>query len=82
MPTAEMLVAKLLFNSAISTKDAKFMTMDISNVYLMTPLKRPQYIRMKLVDIPQEIIEEYKLLDKATPDGSIYIEATTLLTDC
>ena len=55
-PTAEMLVAKLLFNSVISTKDAKFMTMDISNFYLMTPLKRPEYIRMKLANIPQEII--------------------------
>ena len=36
-PTAEMLVAKLLFNSTISTKGARFMTMDISNFYLMTP---------------------------------------------
>ena len=43
-PTAEMLVAKLLFNSVISTKGAKFMTMDISNFYLMTPLSRPEYI--------------------------------------
>ena len=53
-----MLVAKLLFNSVISTKDAKFMTLDISNFYLMTPLKRPEYIRMKLADIPEEIIVE------------------------
>ena len=41
-PTADMLVAKMLFNSVISTPGAKFMTMDISNFYLMTPLKRPQ----------------------------------------
>ena len=74
-PTADMLVAKLLFNSVISTKDAKFMTLDISNFYLMTPLKRPEFIRMKLSDIPDEIIREYKLRDKATPDGSIYIVA-------
>ena len=74
-PTADMLVAKLLFNSVISTKDAKFMTLDISNFYLMTPLKRPEYIRMKLADIPEEIIVEYKLRNKATPDGSIYIVA-------
>ena len=40
-PTAEMLVAKLLFNSVISTHGAHFMTMDITNFYLMTPLKRP-----------------------------------------
>jgi hypothetical protein len=32
-PTAEMLVAKLLFNSVISTPGARFMTMDISNFY-------------------------------------------------
>jgi hypothetical protein len=37
-PTVEMLVAKLLFNSVVSTPDAKFITMDISNFYLMTPL--------------------------------------------
>ena len=30
-PTAEILVAKLLFNSVISTNGAKFMTIDISN---------------------------------------------------
>ena len=41
-PTADMLVAKTLFNSVISTLGAKFMTMDISNFYLMTPLKRPE----------------------------------------
>ncbi len=75
-PTAEMLVAKILFNSVISTPGAKFMTMDISNFYLMTPLTRPEYIRIKLADIPQEIIDEYKLKSKATPDGSIHIVAT------
>ena len=45
-PTAEMLVAKLLFNSVVSTPGAKFMTMDIPNFYLMTPLKRPEFIRI------------------------------------
>ena len=39
--TACMLVAKLLLNSVVSTKGAKFMTMDISKFYLMTPLNRP-----------------------------------------
>ena len=74
-PTADMLVAKLLFNSIISTPKAKFMTMDISNFYLMTPLKRKEYIRMKISDIPEEIIIEYKLRDLVTDDGSIYIQA-------
>ena len=60
-PTAEMLVAKMLFNSVISTKSARFMTMDISNFYLMAPLYQPEFIQMKLSDIPDEVIKEYKL---------------------
>ena len=52
-PTADMLVAKILFNSVVSTRNAKFMTMDISNFYLMTPLKRPEYIRISIKDIPE-----------------------------
>jgi hypothetical protein len=74
-PTAEMLVAKMLFNSINSTKDARFVTMDISNIYLMTPLHCPEFIRMKLSDIPDEVIEECKLREKATKNGSIYIRA-------
>ena len=72
--TAGMLLAKLLFNSIVSTKSAQFMAMDISNFYLMTPLSRPKYIHIKLSDNPDEIIKD-NLLEKATKDGSIYIEA-------
>ena len=75
-PTAEILVAKMLFNSVVSTRGAKFMTMDISNFYLQTPLKRKEYIRIKLSNIPEEVIREYKLHSKATKDGSIHIEAS------
>jgi hypothetical protein len=59
-----MLVTKTLFNSVISTKGARFMTMDISNFYLMTPLHQPEFIRMKLSNIPDKIINEYKLQNK------------------
>ena len=60
-PTAEMLVAKVLFNSVISTKNARFMRMYIANFYLMTPLSRPEYIHVSIKDIPDEIIREYDL---------------------
>ena len=60
-PTADLLVAKILFNSTISTPGAKFMTMDISKFYLNSPLLRPEYIRLKISDIPEEIIKEYHL---------------------
>jgi hypothetical protein len=73
--TAEMLVAKLLFISFISTQGARFMMMDIPNFYLITPLKRPKYVKIKLSDIPEEIIVKYKLHDLANSDGSVYIKA-------
>ena len=75
-PTADMLVAKMLFNSVVSTPGARFMTMDISNFYLMNPMKRPEYIRQKLNDIPDEIIREYKLRDLADRNGNVYLMAT------
>jgi len=65
-PTAEMLVAKILFNSIIFTKDAKFMTINISNFYLNSPLPRPEFVKIKINDIPEEIIKEYKLRNKVT----------------
>ena len=55
-PTADMLVAKILFNSVISTKGARFMTIDISNFYFITPLKQPEYIHIHIRDIPDKII--------------------------
>ena len=54
-PTADMLVTKMLMNSVISTKGVRFMMMDISNFYLMTSLKRPEYIKINITDIPEEI---------------------------
>ncbi len=52
------------------------MTMDISTFYLNSPLPRPEFIRIKLSDIPEEIIVEYMLREKATSNRSIYIMAT------
>ena len=73
-PTANLLLIKIFFNSVISTPGAKFANADISNFYLMTPLKRPEYAKIKLSDIPEEVIKEYKLHEQATPDGWIYIK--------
>jgi len=56
-PTLEILVAKMLFNSVISTKGAHFMTKDIFIFYLMTPLHQPEFIWMKLSDILDKVIE-------------------------
>ena len=52
------------------------MTMDISNFYLNTPLKRAEYIKIKLEDIPDEVINEYKLRDTVNKNGYVHIKAT------
>ena len=41
----------------------------------MTPLKRSEYIRIKVRDIPDEIIKEYKLKEKTDARGAVYIVA-------
>ncbi len=43
-PTADILTVKLLLNSIISTPNAKFMTMDIKDFYLNTPMARYEYM--------------------------------------
>ena len=73
-PTADLLTVKLLINSVISTHGARFFTMDIKNFYLNTPMARYEYMRLKLADMSADVIEHYKLLDVATPDGYVYCE--------
>ncbi len=73
-PTANLLLIKIFLNSVISTDRAKFATADLSNFYFMTPLKRPENGRVKLMDISDKILGEYKLHEKATPDGWIYFK--------
>eukprot|EP00804_Cyclotella_cryptica_P019412 CCRYP_006613-RA/>CCRYP_006613-RA protein AED:0.27 eAED:0.27 QI:0/-1/0/1/-1/1/1/0/573 len=72
-PTANMLTTKVLLNSVISTKGARFMTIDIKDFYLNTPIVRPEYMRLKLSIIPDHIIELYKLDKLATTDGYVYV---------
>ena len=57
--TADMEVVKILLNSVVSTTDAKWMTADITDFYLGTPLKRKEYLRIPKKLIPDECMEEF-----------------------
>ncbi len=50
------------------------MTMDIKDYYLNTPMARYKYMRLRIADMPDDVIEHYNLKDKATPEGYIYCE--------
>ncbi len=56
-PTTDLLTVKLLIDSVISTPNAKFMTFDLKDFYLMTPMKCYEYFQMKLELFPQDIID-------------------------
>ena len=58
--TTSIETAKILINSVLSTKNAKFMSIDISSFYIQNDLSDYQYIRFHISMIPQEIIDEYK----------------------
>ena len=73
-PTTNMLTIKLLLNSVISTPGEKFMTIDIKDFYLNTLMMRYKYMRLKLEDLPEDVIKEYKLRDKVTKDGYVYLK--------
>ena len=51
------------------------MTIDVSNFYLMKPLKRPEFIHINVRDIPDDIIKEYKLKEKTDMKSAVYIVA-------
>jgi hypothetical protein len=48
------------------------MTINISDFYLMTPLKLPKFIRISINDILEEIIIKYKLREIADSKGMVY----------
>jgi hypothetical protein len=72
-PMGSIELVRLLINSVLSQYNARLATMDLNNFYLSTLLDWPEYVRIKLVDIPQEFIDEYKL-NKLARDSWIYFE--------
>ena len=62
-PTADLNLVKLLINSVLSRPGAKFACFDAANFYLQTPMARPEYVKIKYSDIPDEFRKEYNLAD-------------------
>ena len=73
-PTVDLLTVKLLLNSVISTSNAKFMTIDIKDFYLNTPMDRFEYMKLKLSDLPEDFVKLYNLASKVDKNGFVYLE--------
>ena len=73
-PTVDLLTVKLLLNSIISSPGSKFLTININNFYLNTPMERFEYMRLKLSDLPEDFVERYNLEPKSDKNGQVYVK--------
>ena len=48
--------------------------MDIKDFYLNSPVTRFEYMRLRIADMPEDVIDHYKIKDIATPEDNIYCE--------
>ena len=70
---ASLATVKLLLNSVVSTKGEKFTTADIKDFFYASFLPDPEYMKIKLKIIPQEIIDQYQLQD-LEENGWVYMK--------
>ena len=66
-PAANLLEAKLILNSTISTPGAKFITADIKDFFLASKMPNEEYMKMHIDEIPDNIVHKYnmnELIDK------------------
>lgn len=59
--TADLATAKIILNSVISTPNARFMSADIKDFYLNTPMKKYEYMKVPISLFPPDIIAYYEL---------------------
>ena len=75
--TAALSTVKILLQSVVSD-DANFMTLDIKDFYLMTPLPRPEYLRIPLKFLSEAILDKHNLRP-FIHNNSILFEVTKIM---
>jgi hypothetical protein len=70
----EMMTVKMHLNSVISTKGAHYCTIDLKDFYFNTPMERPEYMQLKLSNLPHDFINMYDLTKIAQDNDNIYIK--------
>jgi hypothetical protein len=67
------MTSKLYWNSVLSTRQAKYMCLDLKNFYLSAPLDRYEYMRIPIGMFPAWIGARYDILHKVVK-GPIYLK--------
>ena len=73
-PTAGLTTAKMVINGILSTHATHCIISDIKYFYLNTVMERYEYMHIHISIIPQEIVDQYNLLDLVDDNGWVYIE--------
>ena len=75
-PATDLLETKILINSTISDSDqgARFLSADLKDYFLGSPMSRAEYMKVHLSKFPPDIIAKYNLNEKADSNGYIYIK--------
>jgi hypothetical protein len=71
--TASLPSFKILLNAVLSTPGAKFMTLDLKDMYLQSDLEKTEYVAIPVADIPAESMTRHKLHDKVR-NGRVYFK--------
>ena len=73
-PTTDLIETKLLINSTISDarRGARFCSVDLKDFFLSSIMKDPEFMKLHISFIPDDIMKRYNLAEKAV-DGFVYI---------
>ena len=74
-PASNLVETKILLNSTISDakNGAKFMSCDLKDFFLASPMAKSEYMKVPIKYFPPDIIAQYKL-DGLVKNGYVYIE--------
>ena len=74
-PATNILGTKLLLNSIISDAkhNARFLSADLKDCFLASPMEQPEYMKMHTKYIPDDIMQQYNL-NELVYKGYVYIQ--------
>ena len=75
-PAADLLETKILLNSVISDArtGARFMCLDVKDHFLATPMTNPEFMRVRVKHIPQDIRIKYDIDNLVTIEGWVHVK--------
>jgi hypothetical protein len=71
-----------MLNSVISRKGARFACIDIKNFYIDMPMEDPEYIHIKITDIPESLFWSMGLLGRMTSMGGSTLKFAMVAIGC